>query len=1117
VGCKKPKTADERKESLLAMRLSKHRKSIPKGALAEFENPRGHAINTKVEKLLDEVRELGHYPHETRSQTHESGLAMRLRRARAAGILQPSQEAELQALRREQEAAQTEAASENRRRKACDVMDAVRALGRLPRRIAAATSDKAKRENVLRRELHTVLRENTLAASELAELDEFRWIGQRQTEWKRIEAASTQQTKTMRKKDLRSRLNSSQCRCSCYHFDQWKDFWCKDRDSATRLRDQGFHLATVCHLLGEGAEGHSGSQMLVDMLRGKLELLDDDLDRELKLEFDKAVGDVAGKSCNDIVRAFSCDVPFDLGSQIGLTEDDGLVRPADSLLYLVAPRFCQRPARDVMSSREYTWLLRSYGFRHDWQFRHRCAYTRAWRLTAQDLLNEWSVVGKVAAQHLESASAIASLVDAVRCLGELTLVQRTWLQMQGARVMNVFEPGSRQYFSSWSPARSRSDDGCWPDGGRLSLTPHTAAERLEKRLERLLLAALRIHGAPCRLDVSGSVAEFHRKVPEWRRQSKFVIAAEKDRMRSVASTLLALEHGLRGFHSQLLPGEMVHHLYAPPDLIGFFPQPMAWNSFWHACFHAGITRFLHPFCREHLGLWKRARATLHEGLAARCFWPSQVEELFTHDPQQPLMQGSGASQPTGDFEDFPLQRCTHAPSKEHLLDRVHVYLRNSGLQETGIPAPMIFKPHKQKDAQIPRRRQNAICRFFESMPFASRPLARNGDALERQLGVHRDVHGRLSSCRTDLVKIFASIREDLQSYGLPSDRIGLKACLDAFRQERSPDDGLRMLLEDRPAEAARATTIATWDAIESYRTFCFRNHRSTLWSGAFQPAVANDVLQAAEVRAMHCNDLDLDQPSSRTDLTILRSARLCSQLAQDGYSHPAVQNPHSSQQLCWLCRELGRSRMLAESSSLTGVPRSLSQCVQSWLQTHAPSQAAVGPSWPVLKPDAFHPRNNACKCGGSGNVHFYRCTACGLKEDKELRTTCIFQRQAQRIEYDVATGRIGSGIGERALATHFTKCLQESLEKRLAKCPLHMQFPERQTRLRDLEWLRALSQAAAAKADGQWTKTSCLEGRCTGRCERDTGLLCVEDFDADSDPEATRRYREDCLPQLVFG
>ena len=39
---------------------------------------------------------------------------------------------------------------------------------------------------------------------------------------------------------------------------------------------------------------------------------------------------------------------------------------------------------------------------------------------------------------------------------------------------------------------------------------------------------------------------------------------------------------------------------------------------------------------------------------------------------------------------------------------------------------------------------------------------------------------------------------------MPSNKVGIQACIHALLSRRGPDDGFRMLLEDRPAEAAKA-------------------------------------------------------------------------------------------------------------------------------------------------------------------------------------------------------------------------------------------------------------------------------------------------------------------------
>ena len=84
---------------------------------------------------------------------------------------------------------------------------------------------------------------------------------------------------------------------------------------------------------------------------------------------------------------------------------------------------------------------------------------------------------------------------------------------------------------------------------------------------------------------------------------------------------------------------------------------------------------------------------------------------------------------------------------------------------------------------------------------------------------------------------------------------------------------------------------------EAERTAVKAKQKAALASGAFQPAVDETAMQAAEIRAMHCNDLDLDLPASRSEHVILRSAKLCEQLTGSNLSHPAVQNPHSTARL----------------------------------------------------------------------------------------------------------------------------------------------------------------------------------------------------------------------------
>ena len=126
------------------------------------------------------------------------------------------------------------------------------------------------------------------------------------------------------------------------------------------------------------------------------------------------------------------------------------------------------------------------------------------------------------------------------------------------------------------------------------------------------------------------VAKFKCQVLQWRAQCAKVLSRERERVRNVASALIAFTHAPRALCSRLLPGEVVHHLYAPKDLIRFSPRPADWDALWQACFRAGITRFKQPFCKELWGVWILARRVLQKGLAERQFLPDQVAELLAH-------------------------------------------------------------------------------------------------------------------------------------------------------------------------------------------------------------------------------------------------------------------------------------------------------------------------------------------------------------------------------------------------------------------------------------------------------------------------------------------------------
>ena len=399
------------------------------------------------------------------------------------------------------------------------------------------------------------------------------------------------------------------------------------------------------------------------------------------------------------VDGFQCRVP-DILERSGLefTEADGFFRLTveGKEFDLVAPRFSPRPAQEVMSADEYAFLLRSHGVSHDWQFREKPANRRAWRLADEDLKHEWRQISGAASQRLGQSSSLAALVAAVRSLGGLTFAQRAWLQAPEAPPLE-----------------------CWPvasPSGSFSFMP--SVERVECRLEVLLLAALKANEFVPHASDFFPVAEFKCKVLQWQAQCAKVRNRERELVHSVASALIAFLHAPRALCSRLLPGEVVHHLYAPKDLIRFTPRPADWDALWQACFRAGNTRFKQPFCEEFWGVWMLARRALQKGLAERQFLPDQVAELLAHDPWQAQQAGSGAPHPTKD----PEQAC---------VQEVHRHLRSVGLQEAGVSAATMFVPRQRPALQ----RSHAIRRFLETMPPEGRPYLPQKRTAKKKAGV----------------------------------------------------------------------------------------------------------------------------------------------------------------------------------------------------------------------------------------------------------------------------------------------------------------------------------------------------------------------------------------------
>ena len=368
------------------------------------------------------------------------------------------------------------------------------------------------------------------------------------------------------------------------------------------------------------------------------------------------------------------------------------------------------------------------------------------------------------------------------------------------------------------------------------------------------------------------------------------------------------------------------------------------------------------------------------------------------------------------------------------VQEVHRHLRSVGLQEAGVSAATMFVPRQRPALQ----RSHAIRRFLETMPPERRPYLPQ-KCTARKNSWSKD-EACISPCKTSLRRVFKSIGKELQSQGLPSKKVGLQACIDAWLTKRSPDDGFRMLLEDRPAEAAKATTApAVWAEVEAERTLVKARHKAWLSSGAFQPAVGETAIQAAEIRAMHCNDLDLDLPASRSEHVILRSANLCEQLTGSNLSHPAVQNPHSPAQVCWLCRELGRAQTLKHGLG--------DRCDRVRVECEARRGQAV-------PPNVFHPDHKECKCGGRSGTH--KPTArppLSHWQDRLMLRLCADREQA-------------------------LEQLQREGEPQLR---YNLQLDDCSA---DPEWTEAFAEARLKKLSGTWTRDICSRGHCGGLCDR---------------------------------
>ena len=220
----------------------------------------------RVESLMQQVRNLGHYPRESQSEPQEQMLARQLRDAKAHGLPVAFEEELRQIAAANAKAMSMRLASER-----------ARAVTTLHKQILAATE--------LRGDLHTpsaVARHVRKMAADRrvqqspamqALVEEMEWALARRTQQLRAErlaarAREKQWLRRARQQELRSRckrtmqrLKSSSLRCNCHDFACWKYLWQRDPEIATTLRQTGHHLP-FCKLSLEEWQAHQRKDIL---------------------------------------------------------------------------------------------------------------------------------------------------------------------------------------------------------------------------------------------------------------------------------------------------------------------------------------------------------------------------------------------------------------------------------------------------------------------------------------------------------------------------------------------------------------------------------------------------------------------------------------------------------------------------------------------------------------------------------------------------------------------------------------------------------------------------------------------------------------------------------------
>jgi hypothetical protein len=297
-------TEDATKEELQNHNLYKQIKNREKDMLQSsrdfLQSMRAH---TKVrhrresaQKILTEVRHLGRIPRalnriDDRDSRDEFNLARQLSNARAAQIFTVTEEAELDKFAELDAEKLRERKQVASREHAQDLLAQVRRLGRIPKELNTAEDDESKDEHNLARQLRKAHANQIFNESEETELvaigeaevktliwnaysadsdtmvelyvaacallrtgvklqssydaqllEEIEWRVERERQAKVDEQKAQQRANLDDIKETIRAIHSSELRCACHDFFNWRALWRVDPRVTQHLRDTGHHL-----------------------------------------------------------------------------------------------------------------------------------------------------------------------------------------------------------------------------------------------------------------------------------------------------------------------------------------------------------------------------------------------------------------------------------------------------------------------------------------------------------------------------------------------------------------------------------------------------------------------------------------------------------------------------------------------------------------------------------------------------------------------------------------------------------------------------------------------------------------------------------------------------------